>query len=118
MQGQNNPVGMSVPPFVFAIYDKIASQFLSDTRSATISMNLNDAGLGSAFIGDFEPDSYLGKLVAESNKTDSPMLAGLPDRPLLMYGGAVITPKVWDRVLTDLTDTVKQSEGDKVRQKT
>jgi hypothetical protein len=115
LQGQNNPVGMSVPPFVFAIYDKIASQFLSDTRSATISMNLNDAGLGSAFIGDFEPDSYLGKLVAESNKTDSPMLAGLPDRPLLMYGGAVITPKVWDRVLTDLMDTVKQSEGDKVK---
>ena len=115
LQGENNPVGMSVPPFLFAIYDKVASQFLSDTRTATISMNLNDAGLGTAFIGDFEPDSYLGKLVAESNRTDSPMLAGLPERAMLMYGGAIITPQVWDRVLTDLADTIKQSEGDKVK---
>jgi hypothetical protein len=115
LEGQNNPVGMQVPPFVFALYDKAAQQFLSDTRSATISFNLNDAGLGSAFIGDFEPDSYLGKLVAESNKTDSPMLAGLPDRALLMYGGAIITPQVWDRVITDVMDTIKQSEGDKAK---
>jgi hypothetical protein len=115
LQGENNPVGMSVPPFVFAIYDKIASQFLSDTRSATISFNLNDVGLGAGFIGDFEPESYIGKLVSESNKTDSPMLAGLPERTFLMYGGAVITPAVWERVLADVIDTVKQSEGDKAK---
>jgi hypothetical protein len=113
LQGQNNPVGMSLPPVVFALYDKAASQLISDTRSAAISFNLNDAGLSTAGIADFEPDSYLGKLVSESKNSSSPMFAGLPDRPYLMYGSAVLTPQVMDRLLTDVIDTIKQSETDK-----
>jgi hypothetical protein len=113
LQGQNNPVGMSVPPMVFALYDKAASQLLSDTRSFALSFNLNDAGLGSSAIGDFEPDSYLGKLVSESKNTSSPMLGGLPDKGYLMYGGAILTPAVLDRLLSDVVDTIKQSETDK-----
>lgn len=112
LQGPNNPVGAQLPPFVIAMYDKVASQFLSDTRSVAMSFNLTDAGLSTGFIGDFENDSYLGKLVSQSHNTDKSMFAGMPDKTYLMFGGATITPKVFDQLITDLVDLLKQSGGD------
>jgi len=113
LQNGNTPVGeVKVPPFVFAMYDKMASQLISDTRSVAVSFNLNDVGLGAAFLGDFESDSYLGKLVAKSTNADHAMLAGLPDRPYLMYGAAALTPEVTQTLFNDLLDVMKQNPGD------
>lgn len=109
----NTPVGeVKVPPFVFAMYDKMASQLISDTRSIAISFNLNDVGLGAAFLGDFESDSYLGKLVAKSTNANRSMLAGLPDRSYLMYGAANLTPEVAQTLFNDFVEVMKQNPGD------
>jgi hypothetical protein len=108
----NNPVGVKVPPFVFALYDKVAAELINGTKSVSISFNLNDVGLGTAFMGDFESDSYLGKLVAQAKNSDKSLLAGLPDRPYLMYGDATLTPEVAQSLFNEMATILKQSPGD------
>jgi len=104
--------GVKVPPFVFAMYDKVATELINGTKTVAISFNLNDVGLGAAVLGDFEADSYVGKLVAKSRNEDRSVLSGLPDRPYLMYGGASLTPEVTQQLFTDFVDLIKQNPGD------
>jgi hypothetical protein len=104
--------GVKVPPFVFAMYDKVATELINGTRTVAISFNLNDVGLGAAVLGDFDADSYVGKLVAKAHNGDRSVLSGLPDRPYLMYGGATLTPEVTEQVFNDFLDIVKQNPGD------
>jgi hypothetical protein len=104
--------GVKVPPFVFAMYDKVATELINGTKTVAISFNLNDVGLGAAVLGDFEADSYVGKLVAKSHNEDRSVLSGLPDRPYLMYGGASLTPEVTQQLFTDFVDLIKQNPGD------
>jgi hypothetical protein len=112
LEDPNNPAGVKVPPFVFALYDKMASELINDTKGVTISFNLNEVGLGAAVLGDFESDSYLGKLVAKSHNEDRSVLAGLPDRQYLMYGGGTLTAEVMQTVFNDVIDVMKQNPGD------
>jgi len=117
LEDPNNPAaaaGMNVkmPPFVFAMYDKAATELINGTRTLAISFNLNDVGLGAALLGDFEPDSYVGKLVAKSKNADRSVLSGLPDRQYLMYGGATLTPEVTQTLFNDFVDILKKNPGD------
>jgi len=63
-------------------------------------------------MGDFESDSYLGKLVAQAKNSDKSLLAGLPDRPYLMYGDATLTPEVAQSLFNEMATILKQSPGD------
>ena len=91
---------------------KSPAELINDTKSVSISFNLNDVGLGAAFMGDFESDSYLGKLVAQAKNSDKSLLAGLPDRPYLMYGDAIITPEVVESLFNEMANLIKQNPGD------
>lgn len=114
LEDPNNAAeGVKAPPaFVFAMYGKVATEIINGTRTVAISFNLNDAGLGAAVLGDFDLDSYLGKLVAKAHNEDGPVFSGLPDRPYLMYGGATLTPEVTRQVFNDFLDILKQNPGD------
>lgn len=102
----NNPMGAQIPPAMIALLDKAVGQFISDTRSVALSFNINDVGLGTSFVSNFETDSYLGKLAAQAKNTDQPMFAGLPARTYLMFFGAVITPEVATTLLNDVSDVI------------
>jgi len=108
MQAQGNPFNAQMPPMMMALVQKAAEQFVSDTRSFAFSLNMNDTGIGAAYLFDFEAESYLGKLTAECKNTDQPLLTGLPKRDYFFYAGGVVMPKVADRILTDVLDTMKQ----------
>ncbi|HXE53754.1 MAG TPA: hypothetical protein VN541_12090, partial [Tepidisphaeraceae bacterium] len=108
---ENNPMGAQLPPGMLALLDKAAGQFISDASSLALVFNLNDAGLATTFVSNFEPDSYFGKLMSQAKNTDQPMLAGLPQRTYLMYFGAVITPQVADQLMDDVIKTLKEHPG-------
>lgn len=116
-QGQNNPFGAQMTPQLKAVFDqyfKAADQFVSDTRSAAISFNLTDTGIGAAGMAEFENDSHLGKLVAQVKNTDKPLLAGLPQRSYFGFGGLTISPEVLKQVIVDFVEPLaKQMGGDK-----
>jgi hypothetical protein len=108
----NPQMGVKVPPFVFAIYDKMASELISGTKSLAVSFNLNDVGIGTAILGDFETDSYLGKLVSKAKGGESSPFAGLPDRPYLMYGAAKLTPDFSQSLFDEFSSILKENPGD------
>ena len=106
-QNQNNPFAAQMTPQLKAIFDQyfnLADRFASDTRSAAISLNITDTGIGAAGMAEFEDGSYLGKLVAKVKNTDKPLLSGLPQRTYFAFGGASITPEVMRQVMTDFLD--------------
>ena len=109
MADAGNQVAAQVPPFLIPLLDHFAAEIVDGTNSATFSINLNDTAVSTAVIGDFEPGSYVGKLVGQVKNTDQPLLAGLPDRPLWLYFGGVITSSVVDQLATDVTDVVKKN---------
>jgi hypothetical protein len=100
---------MQVPPFLLPLVDQFASRLIEGTNSAALSFNLTDSALSTAVIGDFEGESYVGKLVSQSKNTDAPLLAGLPDRPLWMYFGGTISSAVVNQLATDVGDIVKKN---------
>jgi len=109
MADAGNQVAAQVPPFMIPLLDQFASQMIEGTNSAAFSVNLSDTALSTAVVGDFEPDSYVGKLVSKAKNTDGPLLSGLPDRPLWMYFGGVITSGVVDQLSSDVGDIIKKN---------
>jgi hypothetical protein len=112
---KNNPFGQQMTPQLKAIieqYIKAAEQITNDTRSAAISFNISDTGIGAAGMADFEADSSMGRLVAKVQNTDKPLLAGLPQRTYFAFGGMSITPEVMQQLMTDFLDPLaKQLAG-------
>lgn len=96
-----NPFAAQMTPQMrkmFDAYFSAADQIVKDARSATLSLNLSDTGIATAAMADFEPDSDLGKLMAQVKNTDAPMLAGLPEATYYGYGAAMLTPEVSTKV--------------------
>ncbi|HEY2587699.1 MAG TPA: hypothetical protein VGI81_18275, partial [Tepidisphaeraceae bacterium] len=115
---QNNPFGAQMTPQMRKLFDNYfaaAEQIVKDGRSATLSFNMTDAGIGLASLADFEPQSDLGKLVAQVQNTDQPLLAGLPDAKYFAYFGAKLTPevttKLFDEFLEPMLKSVENGNG-------
>lgn len=82
-------------------YFTAADQVSRDSRSAMLSFNLTDTGINTAAAAEFEPDSDLGKLTAQVQNTDQPLLAGLPEATYFAYAGAKLTPEVSTKLFND-----------------
>jgi len=109
-QNQAGPNPFATPQMkkLMEQYFNAADEFVRDARSATISLNLTDTGIGAATLADFEPDSYLGKLVAKVQNTDKPLLAGLPKATYFAFGGVKLTPEVVTQLFADFLDPLKK----------
>ncbi|HSU68679.1 MAG TPA: hypothetical protein VLJ39_17490 [Tepidisphaeraceae bacterium] len=83
-------------------YMNAGEQIIKDSRSATISFNISDLGISSAAVADFEPDSDLGKMVAQVKNTDQPLMGGLPEATYFGFGGARLTPQVTTKLMDDI----------------
>lgn len=82
-------------------YFTVGQQVIKDARSGALSFNLNDTGISTAAMADFEPESDLGKLMAQVQNTEEPMLAGLPEATYFAFVGAKLTPEVTTKLFTD-----------------
>lgn len=96
-------------------YMEAAEKMIKDGRSATFSLNLTDTGISTAALADFEPDSETGKLVAQVQNTDAPLMSGLPDATYFAFGGVKLTPDVSTRLFNDFLQPMLDSadEGKK-----
>jgi hypothetical protein len=114
----NDPAAAIKPymPAISALMDQyfnLAERFLTDTNAATIGLQFNDAGLNTTAMAEFTPDSYLGGIAKGVKNTDAALLAGLPpERKYFAFGGAVNSPEVGAKLITDMADPVlKQLAG-------
>lgn len=108
MKGGGEKAAKFVPlvKVVVGQYLSVAEQFLTDARGATVGFNVGDAGIATTVLADFEPESYLGKLATSNKNVADSMLAGLPNKKYFVYGGAINTPGVSEKVLGDLIDPI------------
>lgn len=85
----------------------VGKAITQDTNSATISVNLSAEGIGETMMAEFNPDSYLGKHVAQIKNTDASMLTGLPDGKYLFFGGSVADPQQSAQMFSDLVAPIE-----------
>lgn len=84
----------------------VAEEFMNDAHSATLGLQMSDAGIGMTVAADFEPTSYIGKVALQLKGTDASLLSGLPDRKYFLFGGSVNDPKVGTQVVADMLDPI------------
>jgi hypothetical protein len=78
-----------------------AEEFLADTQYASFSVNLNDKGIGTTLMADFDPASYLGKAFGGVQNTGGSMLAGLPAGKYLVFAGSVTASNTTKALVDD-----------------
>jgi hypothetical protein len=99
-----NPLANPQMKQMLDMYMNLGDRLAKETRAATFSFNITDTGIAMAALGEFEPDSDLGKLVAKVKNTDAPLATGLPDATYFAFGGAVLTPEVTNQLFTDFVE--------------
>lgn len=99
-----NPFAAQMTPQMRKLFDayfNAGEQIVKDANSGAISFNLSDTGISTSAMADFEPESELGKMMAQVQNTDQPLLAGLPEATYFAYMGAKLTPEVSTKLFTD-----------------
>src|SRR4051794_274002 len=87
----------------------LAEDFLNDARSASVGLNLTDAGVVATVVTDFIPESRLGKIVAQGKSTEGPLVTGLPaNRKYFVLAGGVQDPQAAGRVMSEILDPIKK----------
>jgi len=89
----------------------MVQQLLTETRHATLSLNLNKDGIGLALLGDFTPDSYLGKNVSSIRGTDGPLLTGLPEAKYIIFGGNMVSGETGQKMFEDALRPIEVELG-------
>lgn len=84
----------------------VGEAFLRDASAATVGLTINENGLMPSVMADFQPDSYLGGVVAKFKGTDESMVKGLPAGEYLLFGGANLPPEAMKTLLSDVAGPV------------
>ncbi|MGB7156809.1 MAG: hypothetical protein WBD40_02005 [Tepidisphaeraceae bacterium] len=85
----------------------LAEQFVKETNAATYGVTLNNEGINTTTLADFDPKSQLGQRFAALKGTNESLLTGLPDGKYLTFGGAKVDSKVVGQLLSDLIGPVE-----------
>lgn len=91
----------------------VAKSFLRDADTASIGINISDAGINFSVINEFKPQSYLGNACATIRGTDQSLTTGLPDIKYLVVSGLSADPGPVAKIVDDLTRPILE-ELDKV----
>lgn len=84
-----------------------AEQLLKETNAATYGINLNNEGINTTLMAEFDPKSQLGQRAAQVKGVNDPLLAGLPDAQYLVFGGSKFDSKVLSAVIEDLVGPIE-----------
>ena len=104
---KGNPMAMQMTPQLGKMlegYLNAADQMVRDAKDTAFSFNLSDTGISTSAVADFEPDSELGRLIAQVKNTDKPLSTGLPAATYFAFGGAVLTPEVTTKIFSDFLE--------------
>lgn len=93
-----------------------AQRFLTETQAATFGINLDEQGIQSTTLAEFQPDSYLGQTAQSLKNTDATLVEGLPDQKYLFLGGYQADPQVVAHMIDELIGpVVKELQGDEMK---
>lgn len=83
-------------------------QFLTDSQSTTLGLNISAQGITTSFQAEFAPDSYCGKTVAGFKSSNASLTQGLPARKYFAFGGAVIDRKTAAKIMEDALGPIQK----------
>ena len=93
----------------------VAEAFLRDADAATVTLTVTENGLMPTVMADFQPDSYLGGMVAKFKGTTDALVKGLPGGEYLLFGGTNLPPDAMKQLVSDVAgpvvDKVKGDEN-------
>lgn len=91
----------------------VAKSFLRDADTASVGINISDAGINFSVTNEFKQQSYLGNAVASVKGTEKSLTTGLPNIKYLTFGGFSTDPGPIAKIVDDLTRPILE-ELDKV----
>jgi len=90
---------------------RFAEEFLQGSTAGGFGLTLGKDGISTTLLGEFEPDSYIGKLVGMVKNTDGSLTAGLPAGEYVFYGGFTQNPAVMEQLMTDFVGPIAKELG-------
>jgi hypothetical protein len=105
-----NPQNKAFAPLANIVVGQLmdgAERFLTDAQAATYGISLSKDGIKTTLLGEFTPDSQLGKSVASVKNSSDPLLAGLPEGKYLFYGGMSWDPQAVGQIFDQLVTPAK-----------
>jgi hypothetical protein len=87
-----------------------AESVLKQGQAATIGLSLSEKGINFSAMAEFDPAASLGQTIASiKSSPEATLLAGLPSRKYLVYGGAQFDPAVSAKVFDDVVGPVQKA---------
>jgi hypothetical protein len=71
-----------------------------------VGATLTPAGLNFSAVGDFKPDSYLGKFASSVKENSGSLITGLPDTKYLFFGGSSFESPVIAQTINETLEPV------------
>jgi hypothetical protein len=87
----------------------LVEQLLNETNAATYGVSLNNDGINTTTLAEFDPKSKLGQRAAQFKGSNDTLLSGLPEGKYLFFGGCAIDPKALSGLVSEL---VAPAEGE------
>lgn len=110
----NQAMGPMLTVFVGAMIDN-GQRLLEDAQAATYGISIDNTGIRTTILGEFIPDSPIGKQVNELKNSSDSLLANLPQDKYMMYGGVAWDSQqaatIFDKVATPIRQQAAQ-QGD------
>jgi hypothetical protein len=106
-----NANAQKLMPVVRAFLNRLidsAEEFVKDADAATYGITLDDGGIGTTAMVEFNPQSYAGQQVAQWKNTEDSLVKGLPASTYLLFGGSVIDTKAMQKLISDFTAPIEK----------
>jgi hypothetical protein len=87
----------------------LAEQLLNETNAATYGVALNNDGINTTTLAEFDPKSKLGQRAAQFKGTNDTLLSGLPEGKYLFFGGCAVDSKALGGLVNEL---IAPAEGE------
>jgi hypothetical protein len=108
---RNPQMNAKFVPVIKVIVNQVLNgveQFLTDSQSATLGLNIAPQGITTSLQAEFTPDSYCGKTMASIKNSNASLIAGLPARKYFAFGGGVANPKTTVKIMSDFLDPIQK----------
>ncbi len=108
---RNPQMNQKYVPVIKVIVNQVLNgveQFLTDSQSATLGINIAKEGITTSLQAEFTPDSYCGKNVASIKNSNGSLTTGLPTRKYFAFGGAVMDPKTTTKFMDDMLGPIQK----------
>ena len=108
---RNPQMNQKFTPVIKAIVNQVLNgveQFLTDTQSATLGLNIAAQGITTSLQAEFVPDSDCGKTIASIKNSNATLTSGLPVRKYFAFGGAALDRKTTAKIMEDVLGPIQK----------